>query len=52
MLPVIIEELIQKVTDSKIHTDKRQHYAATLQLIIDKGQKALDKYENDKKLTK
>lgn len=48
MIPVIIEDLINKVTDSKIHPEKRQHYAVTLKNIISQCEKALVKYDNDK----
>jgi hypothetical protein len=47
-LPVIIEQLISKVTDSKTHPETRQHYATTLQKIVDESQKALKKYDQDK----
>lgn len=48
VLPVIIEQLIHKVSDSKSHPETRQHYATTLRNIVDEGQKALKKYDQDK----
>jgi hypothetical protein len=48
MLPVVIEDIITKVTDKTKHVETRQHYAATLRNIIEKSQNALDEYEREK----
>lgn len=45
MLPVIIEDLIKKVTDDKMHPEQRQHYAKTLRDIVAACNAALVKYE-------
>lgn len=45
MLPVIIEDLIKKVTDTTKHPEQRQHYVATLTNIIKAAQAALDQFE-------
>lgn len=44
-LPVIIEDLIKKVTDTKQHPEQRQHYAKTLKSIVDEGSKAYKQWE-------
>lgn len=44
-LPVIVEDLISKVTNEKAHPEQRQHYAKTLEDIVAESQKALKKYE-------
>jgi superoxide dismutase len=44
-LPVIVEDLISKVTNSKMHPEQRQHYAKTLEDIVAEAQKALKTYE-------
>ena len=49
VLPVILEQYIAKVTDSKTHPNNRQHYAATLSNIIDEAQEALKIYEAHRK---
>lgn len=49
VLPVIVEEYIAKVTDSKTHPEQRQHYATTLNNIISEAQKALKTYEAHRK---
>lgn len=46
-LPVIIEQLIENVTDNKKHPEHRQHYAATLRRIIEEGSKAYNKWEKE-----
>lgn len=47
MLPVIIQDLILKVTDKNLHPEKRQHFADTLRKIVKEGEKALDKFDYD-----
>lgn len=47
-MPVIIEDLIRNVTNSKLHHEKRQHYAVTLETIVKESQKALAQYERDR----
>ena len=49
ILPVIVEELINKVSNSKLHPEQRQHWANTLYAIKEAAEKALAKYENDRK---
>lgn len=44
-LPIIVEDLILKVTNPKTHPEQRQHYAKTLQDIVAEAQKALKTYE-------
>lgn len=46
-LPVIIENLIEKVTNAKMHPEQRQHYAGTLKNIIDESTKAYMQWEKD-----
>jgi len=46
-LPVIIENLIQNVTDQSKHPEKRQHYAKTLKDIIDQSSVAYRQWEKD-----
>lgn len=48
MIPTMIEDLISKVTDKKVHTDKRQFYYATLVKIKEAISVAIVKYENEK----
>ena len=48
MLPIIIEDLINKVKDSRVHPEKRQHYVVTLQKIINASEDAIKAYERDK----
>lgn len=47
MLPVIIEDLIKKVTDQSTHPEKRQHFATTLRKIVDEASKALNQFDKD-----
>lgn len=46
-LPVIIEDLIAKVSNSNLHPEQRQHYAGTLKSIIDESTKAYKQWERD-----
>jgi len=46
-LPVIIEDLVAKVRDSKTQPEQRQHYAGTLKNIIDESTKAYKQWEQD-----
>lgn len=48
-LPVIIENLIQNVTDKSKHPEQRQYYAKTLKDIIDQSTKAYTQWEKDYK---
>lgn len=52
MLPVVIEQMIEKLTDSKVHPEMRQHYANTIKNIIDASTSALHKWEADYALKK
>ena len=47
-LPVIIEDLIRKVTDTSTHPEQRQHYATTLKNIVDEGSKAYKQWESQR----
>ena len=49
-LPVLIEDMIKKVTDSSTHPEKRQHWANTLADIVEESQKALKTYETHRKI--
>lgn len=49
MIPVLIQDLIDKVTDSTKHYEQRQHYAATLVNIREAIDKALAVYETGRK---
>ena len=51
MIPVIIENLIEQVSNSNMDVYQRQAYATTLQEIVEKSNKALQKYEADFKLS-
>lgn len=44
-LPVIVEDLISKVTNSNVHPEQRQYYAKTLEDIVSEAQRALKTYE-------
>lgn len=48
MVPVVIQDLIDKVLDKSKHPEQRQHYAATLRSIIETSEAALKKFEVDK----
>ena len=52
MIPVIIEDLIQKITDKSIHPEKKQHYAGTLYKIREEVDKAIKKYELERNFRK
>lgn len=52
MIPVIIEDLIKKVTDKNIHPDHKQHYAGTLYNIREQVEAALKKYETERNFKK
>lgn len=47
MIPVIIQDLIDKVTDKGLHPEKRQHYADTLKRIVESANKALNQFDKD-----
>ena len=49
VLPVIIEDLIRKVTDAKLHHEQKQHYVKTLEDIKSEADKALKIYEAQRK---
>ena len=51
MIPVIIENLIEQVSNSNMNVYQRQAYATTLREIVDKSNKALQKYDADFKLS-
>lgn len=48
-LPVVIADMIDKVSNQNIHPEQRQHYARTLEVIIEQAQKALKVYEMHRK---
>lgn len=50
MIPVIIENLIEQVSNSKMDVYQRQSYANTLREIVEKSALALNKYDADYKL--
>lgn len=52
MIPVIIEDLIGKVTDKNLHSDKKQHYANTLYDIREQVDRALKQYETERNFKK
>lgn len=52
MIPVIIEDLISKITDKNLRPDQKQHYAGTLYNIRDQVEKALKKYETERNFKK
>lgn len=47
MLPVIIEDLIARVSNKKVHPEKRQFEAVTLRKIKEACEKALDAYDKE-----
>lgn len=49
VLPVIVEDYIQKVTNENVHHEQRQHYAVTLKNIIEEATKAIKTYEAHRK---
>lgn len=49
MIPVIIEDMISKVTDTKTRIDSRQFYYTSLLEIQRQVSKAIDMYESEKK---
>jgi hypothetical protein len=52
MIPVIVENLIEKVTDSKTHPETRQHYYKTLVDIREEADKAIKTYETHRNFRK
>ena len=52
MIPVIIEDLISKVTDKNLRSDQKQHYAGTLYNIREQVEKALKQYETERNFKK
>jgi hypothetical protein len=52
MLPVMVEDLIKKATDSSTHPERRQHYVKTLKDIRDAADDAIKKYETDRNFRK
>ncbi len=48
MLPTIIEDLINKITDKSTHVEKRQFYYVTLVKIRDEVTNAVAAYEKEK----
>ena len=48
-VPVIIEDIIDKVTNKNLHPDQKQHYVTTLQNVVEEAQKALVSYELHRK---
>tara|TARA_Y100000389_G_scaffold54036_2_gene49919 strand:- start:4682 stop:4861 length:180 start_codon:yes stop_codon:yes gene_type:complete len=52
ILPVMVEDLIKKVTDQNLHTEQRQHYVSTLKNIRDAADEALTKYNIDKTMNR
>jgi hypothetical protein len=48
-LPVIIEDLIIKVTNKNTHPEQRQHYVKTLDDIRKACNEAIRQYENERK---
>ena len=48
MIPAMIEDLINKVSDKKVHYEKRQFYYATLLDIKAAVDKAIQDYEKEK----
>lgn len=49
VLPVLIEDLIKKVTNSKVSVEERQHYASTLRNIQSAIGSALTQFDNEYK---
>lgn len=47
MIPVLIEDLVKKVTDKSQHVEKRQHYAQTLRIIYNVVGKALEQFDRE-----
>lgn len=52
ILPVMVEDLIKKVTDSSTHPERRQYYVKTLEDIRDAANEAIKKYEADRNFRK
>lgn len=52
MIPVIIEDLINKITDKNLHPNQKQHYAGTLYNIREQVEKALKQYEMERNFKK
>lgn len=48
-LPVLIEDLIKKVTDKKKSVEERQHYATSLRHISDAIGSALSQFDKEYK---
>jgi len=48
-LPVVIADMIEKVTNKNVHPEQRQHYASTLNTIVEEAQKALKIYEGHRR---
>lgn len=48
-LPILIEDMIRKVTDKTQNVENRQHYATTLRNIQEAACKALAQYDKEYK---
>lgn len=48
MIPTLIEDLIGKLLDKKVHVEKRQFYYTTLLNIRKSVDEALSKYDKEK----
>lgn len=49
VLPVMIEDLIDKVKSDALHPEQKQHYVTTLENIRNEADKAIQYYEKQKK---
>lgn len=47
-IPVLIEDMIKKVNDKSTHPEQRQHYAKTLEHIIEEAQRAVNNYDRER----
>lgn len=47
-IPVIVEDLINKVISQAIHYEQKQHYVRTLEDIRDEADKAIKIYEKQR----
>jgi hypothetical protein len=52
MIPVVIQEYINKILDTKTHTDRRQFYYDTLIKIRESINHAITRYEQERKFKK
>lgn len=49
MIPVIVEDLINKVNSNSLHPEQKQHYVKTLEDIRNAADEAIKNYDKQRK---